>query len=422
MDKQQEFLLYSKFLCELKAYYYKQKSISCVNQDIRYFLESQQARLNKYNLTLRLDYESEGNVYNANMVANTIPVVNQFECMTKFNESIYYQRQNIHKRYFFNNKLIYSKNAYITLYETIISADEQNQHLQNSTYCCPNCGAISTLKTLQQEGCPYCKTSYLMSDLYPKITNFYMINDGSVSNQQLGFHKRFIAISAIVLSLIQNIYYVLHDSEGIYFVLVTFFIGAGIWAFLLYLLTSFWYLIRLLKQGKQSLTILHGSKGTKKRITKQLTPLDPNFDYEYFEGKVVSLLRMVMFAKQPDTLVQFQGAQLDHFDNVLDIAYHGGFGITSLYIKDEYVYLVLNVYITETRFENGNIKESDEVIELSMQHYCNHLVNREFSILKVNCPHCGASFDARKHHHCPYCKEEYDVGSEDWMVTKVVRK
>ena len=39
-------------------------------------------------------------------------------------------------------------------------------------YCCPNCSAISSVKSLLA-GCPYCGTRFQMTDLFPKVTDFY---------------------------------------------------------------------------------------------------------------------------------------------------------------------------------------------------------------------------------------------------------
>ena len=43
---------------------------------------------------------------------------------------------------------------------------------RTESYSCPNCGAVSTVRELLT-GCPFCKTQFLMSELYPKITNYY---------------------------------------------------------------------------------------------------------------------------------------------------------------------------------------------------------------------------------------------------------
>ena len=39
--------------------------------------------------------------------------------------------------------------------------------------CCPHCGAASTLGELE-DGCEYCGTKFVMSELYPKVSNFFI--------------------------------------------------------------------------------------------------------------------------------------------------------------------------------------------------------------------------------------------------------
>ncbi|RHW02481.1 hypothetical protein DXA91_00120 [Clostridium sp. OF09-10] len=48
----------------------------------------------------------------------------------------------------------------------------------------PACGAVSQIKALF-EGCPYCHTRFLMQDLYPKVANFYSIEDLSYSKEEI---------------------------------------------------------------------------------------------------------------------------------------------------------------------------------------------------------------------------------------------
>lgn len=42
-----------------------------------------------------------------------------------------------------------------------------------------------------------------------------------------------------------------------------------------------------------------------------------------------------------------------------------------------------------------------------------------YSIHQVSCESCGASFDAMKIRHCPYCKREYDMRDHAWTVMKI---
>lgn len=58
---------------------------------------------------------------------------------------------------------------------------------RNETYVCPNCGNITKIAALEDEGCAYCGTHFLMAQLYPKVTNFYILDNLSV--KKFGLRK-----------------------------------------------------------------------------------------------------------------------------------------------------------------------------------------------------------------------------------------
>lgn len=79
------------------------------------------------------------------------------------------------------------------------------------------------------------------------------------------------------------------------------------------------------------------------------------------------------------------------------------------------------LYLTNTLYSGGKIKQKEEKIRLRMYHRAEFPVNRSLSIAKVQCPNCGGSFDARKEKCCPYCDQPYDAGINDWIVTEISR-
>ena len=52
------------------------------------------------------------------------------------------------------------------------------EDVSEDTYSCPNCGAIATIKEFQ-DGCKSCGTSFKMSDLFPKVSNYFFVWDVS---------------------------------------------------------------------------------------------------------------------------------------------------------------------------------------------------------------------------------------------------
>ena len=43
-------------------------------------------------------------------------------------------------------------------------------------------------------------------------------------------------------------------------------------------------------------------------------------------------------------------------------------------------------------------------------------MNMNFSMTRIACPSCGASFDATRLKNCPYCGNQYDGISDDWVL------
>ena len=46
-------------------------------------------------------------------------------------------------------------------------------------------------------------------------------------------------------------------------------------------------------------------------------------------------------------------------------------------------------------------------------------VNFNFSMSRIACPSCGASFDATKIKNCPYCGNKYEITSDDWALVEL---
>ena len=53
--------------------------------------------------------------------------------------------------------------------------------------------------------------------------------------------------------------------------------------------------------------------------------MDPNFSYEKFEGQMVALIRMAVFAKDPQNLTAYCGGKRDdHFADIIEMTYTNG--------------------------------------------------------------------------------------------------
>ncbi len=415
--------LFKRFLNEIRFWYRTGKEPKSANQDMKYYLDLQEKRLQEHNLKVQVSFEPEGEVYSAHEVLSTIPVLNSIDHLSRFKQSTYFQSGNQTITYYREDRQIYRKEKFLTLYQVILDPEPGDRHVGGTTYVCPNCGAISTLETLQAQGCTYCGTRYVMKDLYPKVTNYYCLDNSGISQETSRHHRSIILAVAALFGIFCTIYSQSSSDDFTVFtaILSLLFCGA-IGVFLTYFCISLFYLGKLLTQAGKSIKVLKGSAGSKRKITKELSQFDPSFSYEYFEGKALSLARLIMFHNDLPNCVQYQGTDSsDAFADLIDIQYQGGLGVESIQRKHDRIEVNLRLYLINTIDTGKKIKEEEETVRIRMYHNVASPVDPTFSIRKVQCPCCGGSFDAREQKCCPFCNQEYDAGINDWVVTQIER-
>lgn len=417
-----ETVLFQKFQNGIQLWSRTGKEPEVGDQDIKYYLDLQEKRLKKYGMEMRITMEDGEEVFSAHRISVNTPILN-WTGSSKFNKSNYFH--NVHQTVEFlkDKERLDRQTDYITQYQTIIEPDPKDAHIGSTTYVCPNCGAISTVKELQETGCPFCGTHFMMKDLYPKVTNFYNLESPSLSDRQVKTGKKKIITGAAVLAFLYTVVYNFATDQFTWFTNLYTFVGAALlFGVLLYFGTSFFLMGRVLFKGIQSMPVVAGSAGSKNKITKKLKKYDPTFDYEYFEGKALSLARIIMFQDDPENCPQYRGTiQKDAFSDVLDIRYRGGIGVDDIKRQGEEIVVTLKLYLTNILYDGKKIRKKDETVLMEMRHDANFPVDQTFSIVKVNCPYCGGSFDARKKKCCPYCGKEYEAEKGDWVVTVLKR-
>ena len=413
--------IFTKFLQQLSDWSTTGKEPDLANQDMKYYLDLQEARLKSHNVQLKINYEPEYKVTSSYQVAKHLPIVRHF---MKFNYNTYYQGVNREYAYYIDGKCKKKFKDYVTVYQTIVDGDE---NLADTAYVCPNCGAIANLQTLQEEGCPYCNTHYIMEDLYPKVINYYSINTGALSSKSFDQTRKTIGtLAAIVSALITLNQIHLTADYYLYFRILSAVFTALLSFPFVFILIYFAYnislLIGLIHTAAKSIPVSAGSKGTKNKIDRYLKKYDPSFDYEYFEGKALSLARIVLLNDDIEQATQYEGTRLDDsFKNIIDVQYLGGLGLQEYYVEGSLIVLKLRLYVETTQYKNKKIKKDRKPIVLEMIHNTKFPVDAGFSIMKVQCSSCGASFDARKIKHCPYCHSKYNIIDHDWFVRRVSR-
>ncbi len=173
----------------------------------------------------------------------------------------------------------------------------------------------------------------------------------------------------------------------------------------------------------KSLPMIVNSTGSGKRFVAQMKQCSPEFSYEYFSDKVVSLLKMIIFSDDARELPNYAGEPLGNmFSDIVESSYTGAVALKQFRVQDDYCYVIVEVYL-ENLYDNGRrIYKKNDTIRIYLCKRVSKAINYHFSIMKIQCKGCGGSFDAIKRRTCPNCGRRYEIEDDDWVVTKIQKR
>ena len=415
MEEKSEQTIYNEFVSQLCTWGDDGTIPSAGNQDIGYGLALQRKRLEKYHTKIKyqLKPQEDARPGASFAVFSDVLYTNKLVWKPYQAELDYYMNDNkcLSVK---DNKLLYTIITWLNHGET------------QASYCCPNCGAISDVSALLQ-GCPYCNTRFVMSDLFPKITNFYFLRDYSMGEKAfknktaiwmlaggaIGF---LICIPGLVVDLIHG--------DNLLMLLFSTLLTAGVFAAFGYFAMSLSMFGRVMKDAFKLTPRAAGQISAKKRLTEFMKPFDPGFTFEYFFGKVQAQLKILMFTDDRSSLPVYEGnpEECGSFDNLVDAQFDGAVSLNASRISGAYCYLDMNVFMTDIYSQGNQLKRKSEVFQIGLCRNISRPVDYGFSIKKVNCRSCGASFDATRQRFCSYCGTRYDLKEDDWVITYVRKK
>ncbi len=409
--------VYNRFVYEISQWSHTGNSPIIASLDLRYAFDLQRKRIESKGVTIDSVYNLRGEHLDNIGIARSVNDPGKYK-----SQIVYRSYENI-TDYRINNKRKLRKKDTQILYLMITRLENQNT---NFSYCCPNCGAISDIRTLLT-GCPSCGTKFIMSDLFPKVTNFFVLPDYAETKKSLS-HKISIwlvagafigAVGFTVYSLAANF------SNGnnpdltnlvtdIFFRIIG---GAFYGAIAGYLGWAISKIGSLVVNAAKYMPYLAPNLKAQKRLPELMSAIDNNFSYEYFVGEIISLLKIMIFCDDYQNLAIYEGPPMQNtFKDIIDVQYKGGIKLNSFETKGLYCYVGLTVY-TDVFYEKaGKISQKAEPFTMTVCRNINSLKNSNFSIKRVECKSCGGSFDATREHNCPYCGNAYHLGDDDWVV------
>lgn len=407
--------LFLSFVKDTKEFFATGKQPDSCARDMQYSLELQKNRLDEKGLSMNYEFIARGHL------ADRTRITHKQED-ARYKSKVCYRSCRFERKIFRGKKRVYSFAANRNLYMTVMDTKGE-QMVENEDYVCPNCGAVSTVKGLL-DGCDYCNTFFKIDELFPKVTNFFMVVD-------FGMNKREM-IPRMILTMILSypLWSVLlagmfHYSEG-YDILTSAVMG-GILAvlatpFLGYALFSILIILSLVYHAVRESAMGFRAGGSDKKFENLMREYSPECSFPYFSGKVISMLRMLMYAKDVQELPFYTGEAVgDIFSDIVDAHHRGGLALRDFKVEGDYCYVTVDAYM-DLVYAKRKVRDKRKVFRMMLKKNITKPVDLNFSISKIHCKNCDTSFDATRQCNCPSCGTRYEVADDDWVVMSVEKR
>ena len=143
-------------------------------------------------------------------------------------------------------------------------------------------------------------------------------------------------------------------------------------------------------------------------------------DKNYIDIQSDSLIKKAVYSKDESELLSYQGEKLpEEFKDIIDLNYAGTFGLKGFKEEDGFVTVETKSYFDVLSVKAGKVKYTHPVYSATFKRRTDIPVNMNFTVTRISCPTCGTSFNAMKNKFCPGCGNEYELLSDDWVLTEL---
>lgn len=403
-----------KFIDEYAQWHNTGKTPDMGSLDVNYTLELQKKRLDENNVRKEVVFDTKESSFKQALKCFTVTDRGDYK------SDVACKDYKVTETFFVNNKKKKKRKNKRNFYATITRLLNQNA---GGAVACPNCGAISDVQDLLT-GCKSCGTRFIIDDLFPKVTNFYAI-------KEVAGGKKVVKNSAIAVVLITmfafagSLFFINYkngnllpeNSDFIMNIIICTLYGLIGGAFCGYLLWGLGMFMYLIFGAIKSMFLLGPHIKAKTKLPKLMRQIDPNFSYEFFIGKVINLIKLMIFSDDYTNLAAYDGkAMQNKFKDIIDVKYDSTVKFNGFKINGSYCYVDITAYTTVLKIDCGDVKKAKEKFRIVVCKNINAIADAGFSIKKVSCKSCGGSFDATREHNCPYCGNPYHLGNDDWVV------
>ena len=134
-------------------------------------------------------------------------------------------------------------------------------------------------------------------------------------------------------------------------------------------------------------------------------------------------MKILIFTDDRSRISVYDGPEFDGsgLDDIVDAQFDGAISLNGGRVEGEYCYLDLNVYMTDVYCRGSGLKQKSDCFQVGLCRNISRPADYGFSVKKVGCKSCGASFDATRERFCPFCRTRYDLREDDWVIS-LIRK
>ena len=284
---------------------------------------------------------------------------------------------------------------------------------QDDPYECPNCGSVSTLQKISSEGCSHCGAHFSMSELYPKVSCNYMVNNLGTKKQLVFDILKFVVPSMIICMILGMINF----GRSRLPVINGLFGGLFSGAFLGYILWVGSVMWKLFSGVAKAVPKISSAKDSRKEFTSRMREISEEFSYEYFTAEAISKLKAIMYSSKDSSLSFYTGNETVEFDHIVESSFSGALGLKAFRFDGNVVTTEVLAFMENFYYIDGRIVKKDETIQMTLMRDISQKMDYHFNIRSVNCPSCASSFDAYSNPICPYCGTHVNMSKHDWIVT-----
>ena len=404
------------FLSQLSDYYETGILPETGSKEVRFYLENQAQRLAGKGIGLKKTFDKDKDDISNDIVKSRKP----------YKASLSIRETAMETEYLRDGKRIKRAGSGADfLYCTVLEKEGEEEQ----EYTCPNCGHRALLKDFT-DGCTMCGTKFEMPQRFPCVTNYYTIPQPVRRHnlqKVLNFTKLSALIGGIGFAIYFTIRFIIVEKLPVWAAILLGLLSGAMAGLMVgvmtYMVTSMVFMLILIPMAVISICStadMAGDAAAKRKTEAAMKKYDPEFSYEFFEGKALAILRATALSDDRGNLGVYRGSDdLSYMDDIVNIEYRGGVAFQRCGIYNDMIHLNVRAFMSDTYLRDGEIKIYSDTFDLEFVRKPDAVSDIGASVHAVNCKSCGASFDAVKQRKCPHCSSPYELANEDWILIQV---